>query len=187
MSRRESTGNELSEGERLALLEQTVATNRNVLMLMSALCIAMVVVMLSLAAWTMIKPNVVYIDSKTFAELERKVTLQMEKTYRYEQGVGDLKAVLDSSNATAFKALMLEQEQSYQRHLHALKEGMRDLAHMLPGSRTWLDIYNEQIDIALLEVKLRMERLAKLQTNQLPSIDAVALPMPAAPVHIVNE
>ncbi|UCJ15954.1 hypothetical protein K5Q02_19355 [Pseudomonas sp. MM211] len=44
---------------------------------------------------------------------------------------------------------LLGQEQSFQQSLQALKNGMRDLADMIPGSRSWLDDYNEELDKAV--------------------------------------
>ncbi len=55
---------------------------------------------------------------------------------------------------------LLGQEQSYQQSLAALKNGMRDLADMVPGSRSWLDDYNEEIDKA---VNASMQRVKAIQ------------------------
>jgi hypothetical protein len=41
---------------------------------------------------------------------------------------------------------LLGQEQSLQQSLQTLKSGMRDLAVMIPGSRSWLDDYNEELN-----------------------------------------
>ena len=75
--------------------------------------------------------------------------------------------MLDSSSASAFKEILLDQEQTYQMHLTALKQGMRDLAKMLPGSRTWLEMYDEQMDIAIAESQERVAQLVALQTSAL--------------------
>jgi hypothetical protein len=80
---------------------------------------------------------------------------------------------LDSSSATAFKGLLLDQEQSYQLHLTALKQGMRDLARMLPGSRTWLEMYDEQMNAAIAQSVARSKQLVALQTYALPIPQAI--------------
>jgi len=50
------------------------------------------------------------------------------------------------SSATDIKATMVKQEQSYRQFLYGMKVGMVDLAKMVTGSRTWLEVYSEKID-----------------------------------------
>lgn len=185
MTRREED-DELSETQRLAMLEETVSTNRIVLVVMALLAVVAVSVGVTVAVVKLMQPDVTYVDTRTFAKMERDVGILKDAAIAYEKGMQQTRDILDSSNATAFKALMLEQEQSYQKHLTALKQGMRDLARMLPGSRTWLDIYDEQMDQALAESRARMSRLSKLQTSQLPAMDAIPLPELSAPAQVIN-
>lgn len=49
------------------------------------------------------------------------------------------------------------QEHDYQLVMQGLKAGMRDLANMLPGSRSWLADYEEAIDRAQLNSRKRSE------------------------------
>ncbi|MFZ3154654.1 hypothetical protein [Pseudomonas sp.] len=49
------------------------------------------------------------------------------------------------------------QERDYQLVMQGLKVGMRDLANMLPGSRSWLADYEEAIDRAQLNSRKRSE------------------------------
>ncbi|WP_090378429.1 hypothetical protein [Pseudomonas anguilliseptica] len=49
------------------------------------------------------------------------------------------------------------QERDYQQVMQGLKVGMRDLANMLPGSRSWLAHYEEAIDRAQLNSRKRSE------------------------------
>jgi hypothetical protein len=51
------------------------------------------------------------------------------------------------------------QEADYQAVLQGLKVGMADLANMLPGSRSWLNLYYEPIDRALLNSRQRREEI----------------------------
>ena len=87
----------------------------------------------------------------------------------FEKSLDQYRRIMDTSQATAFKAILLEQEQSYQTHLTALKQGMRDLAKMTPGSRTWLEMYDEQMDFALEESRQRVQELVAIQTSELRS------------------
>lgn len=186
MTRHEEGEGELSEAQRLAMLEDTVSTNRVVLMIIAVLAVVAISVAVTIAVVKLMQPDVTYVDSKSFAKLERDVGILKEAAIAYEQSMTDTKNILDSSNATAFKALMLEQEKSYQLHLNALKQGMRDLARMVPGSRTWLDIYEEQMDEALAESRARMNRLSRLQTSALPNVEAIPLPDRGEPVPVLN-
>ncbi len=186
MTRHEEGEEELSEAQRLTMLEDTVSTNRIMLVIIAVMAVVAVSVAVTIAVIRLMQPDVTYVDSKSFAKLERDVGILKEAAIAYEQNMADTKSILDSSNATAFKVLMLEQEKSYQRHLNALKQGMRDLARMVPGSRTWLDIYDEQMDEALAESRARMNRLSRLQTSVLPDVEAVPLPDRDEPVPVLN-
>lgn len=79
------------------------------------------------------------------------------------QGLNAYHKVMASSDASSFRRMMIRQEQSYQLHLGALKQGMYDLAKMIPGSRTWLEIYNEQMDAAITQSNLRVAELEAMQ------------------------
>lgn len=177
---------ELSEAQRLAMLEDTVSTNRVVLLIMGVLAVIAISVGVTVAVVNLMQPDVTYVDTRTFARLEKDVVILKDAAIAQEKNMLRAKEVLDSSNASAFKALMLEQEQSYQRHLTALKQGMRDLARMVPGSRTWLEIYDEQMDEALSESRARMNRLEKIQASQLPPAETFSLQAPAKPAQVIE-
>jgi hypothetical protein len=68
------------------------------------------------------------------------------------------------SNTSNVKLLeqVIAQEKSNQEFLDALRSGMYDLAHMLPGSRTWLDLYGEKMEMASNHSKEREEELKSL-------------------------
>ncbi|WP_430461281.1 hypothetical protein ACQUQU_00425 [Thalassolituus sp. LLYu03] len=178
---------ELSEAQRLTMLEDTVSTNRVVLLVMAVLAVVAISVGVTVAVVNLMAPDVTYVDSRAFARLEKDVEILKDAAIAQEKNMVSAKEVLDSSNASAFKTLMLEQEQSYQRHLTALKQGMRDLARMTPGSRTWLEIYDEQMNQALAESRARMARLERIQTSQLPVTETFSLQSRPAPVQISNE
>lgn len=186
MTRHEEGEEELSEIQRLAMLEDTVSTNRTVLIVIAVMAVVAISVVVTIGVLKVMQPDVAYIDSKSFARLESDVAILKEAAIAHEQNLLDTRVILNSSSASAFKTLMLEQEKSYQQHLTALKQGMRDLARMVPGSRTWLDIYDEQMDEALAESRARMKQLSKLQTSELPAIDAIPLPDRSQPVPVFN-
>ena len=158
---------ELSDGQRIAILESNVSTNRNILIVMALLALVGVSVAITVVVLRFTQPEVVYVQERDYKALVKQVELLEKTTIDWQENVGDLRTVLDSSSASAFKEMMLSQEQSYQIHLTALKQGMRDLARMTPGSRTWLEIYDEKMDIALKQSRQREMELERLQTNRL--------------------
>lgn len=186
MSRRDEDENELSESQRLSILEATVATNRRLLIAVLVMVLIAVSVTVTTAVVRLLQPEVTYVDTQMFARAEQDIAVLKEAAIAWEQKAAAMKVILDSSHATAFKAMMLEQEQSYQLHLNALKEGMRDLARMVPGSRTWLEEYEEQMNTAIEQSRARMNKLSRLQTSELPTMNAVPLPEPVQPVQVIN-
>lgn len=54
---------------------------------------------------------------------------------------------------------LIGQERNYQEALAALKLGMRDLAGMIAGSRSWLEDYQEALDKPLNESRARIKEL----------------------------
>jgi hypothetical protein len=54
---------------------------------------------------------------------------------------------------------LIGQEQGFQQSLVALKTGMRDLAGMIAGSRSWLSFYQEALDKPLAGSNARVKEL----------------------------
>lgn len=71
----------------------------------------------------------------------------------------------DLNNYAEVRQLILEQEQSYQQFITALQQGMYDLARMVKGSRTWYDVYKEELDRVVESSKARHQRLSDLQAK----------------------
>lgn len=158
---------DLSEGQRLALLEHTVNTNRNMLVVMVLLALVAISVAITVVVIKFVQPDVVYAEQKEFNIALQRLDGIEQRLQESRLAAIDTQKILNSSGATAFKEQLLAQEQSYQLHLEALKQGMSELAHMVPGSRTWLDIYSEKMDIAIQQSQQRQLQLEKLQTSRL--------------------
>lgn len=155
----------LTPAQRLAILEGSVSTNRTVLVGVGMLLLVGLSVAMTIGILKLIQPQNLYVKAHLFQQLDQRVSqLELNHT-EWQHQVVSINKILDSSSATALKQQLLEQEASYQLHLNALKQGMRDLARMVPGSRTWLDIYNEQMDEALEQSRAREARLKALQTQ----------------------
>ena len=68
---------------------------------------------------------------------------------------------------------LIGQEQGFQQSLVALKTGMRDLAGMIAGSRSWLSFYQEALDKPLAGSS---DRVKELQQWSAPAIPAAKKP-----------
>ncbi len=90
----------------------------------------------------------------------------------------------DKSTAGRVAQVLQAQEKDYQQVMDGLKGGMRDLANMLPGSRSWLSDYSEAIDQAQASSRKRASELQKWaleSQNPLPSTPTPLIPAtPAA-------
>ena len=171
-----------SDEERLAKLEKANRLNR---ILIFALALLLFIILSSLATSAVVKmlaDEPPPFDPEAFAALQHRAEqLETElNTLKEDQKRQDalLKlaatppppapaaaapAAPPSQDIAALKLMgrtLLGQEQSYQQSLAALKNGMRDLADMVPGSRSWLDDYNEEIDKA---VNASMQRVKAIQ------------------------
>ena len=167
----------LDDGQRLSLLERTVSLNRKVVILLLVVAVSGLSVFSTFGIVSLLSDDVEY-ATKGEVELIRgeNAVLKMQ-IEAYEESLEQYQEVLGNSDAAAFNAILLNQEQSYQQHLVALKQGMRDLAKMLPGSRTWLEMYDEAMDAAIEQSQTRVQQLAMIQALELPV--PAAAPEPA--------
>jgi hypothetical protein len=167
---------DLDDGQRLSLLERTVSLNRKVVILLLVVAVCGLSVLSTVGIVSLFSDDVEY-ATKTEVELIRgeNAVLKMQVA-AYEESLGQYQDILGNSDAAAFKTLILNQEQSYQQHLTALKQGMRDLAKMLPGSRTWLEMYDEKMDLALAQSAARVQELAAIQTPEPPAPEVISEP-----------
>lgn len=174
----------LTEEQRITLLEESARKSRFMLIGVIAALAVFVVITLFLLAMQLMNPPSSFADAATYQKIIKEIEQQEKQNKNWYKQVDTLRLELDNSQASVFKALFFEQEENYQLHLQALKQGMRDLAHMVPGSRTWLEIYNEKMDAALARSEARMKKLAQIQTGEQPGIEAVPLPVRPVPINI---
>ncbi|KIQ04447.1 MULTISPECIES: hypothetical protein [Pseudomonas] len=160
-----------SDEERLAKLEKANRLNR---LLIFGLALLLFIVLSSLATSAVVKmladepppfdPEAFAAVQKRAEALETEVASLKEDQKRQDALLKLAATPPPPAPATAAPAAappqdiaalklmgrtLLGQEQSFQQSLQALKNGMRDLADMIPGSRSWLDDYNEELDKAV--------------------------------------
>lgn len=178
--------NSLTEEERITLLEGATRNNRLLLLIVAATLALFAFISIALVVMQFINPPSSFADADSYQKIKKEIQQLENKNKDWYQKVDALRLDLNNSQAAVFKTLLAEQEEGYQLHMKALKQGMRDLAHMVPGSRTWLEIYNEQIDTAIAMSEARMQKLTQVKTSEQPVIEAVPLPSRPAPINISN-
>lgn len=72
---------------------------------------------------------------------------------------GAAPSAADRATVQQVAKTLIGQERNYQESLAALKLGMRDLAGMIAGSRSWLEDYQEALDKPLNESRARVKEL----------------------------
>lgn len=160
----------LTEEQRITALEDKVGTNKIVLISMALFLIIAVSVSATFLVVTIFTEEDTAGDSETVIALQAKV-LELEKTIEEMKKVTKssrnellvLKEKVSNSSNLTLQQIILDQERGHQTFLDTLRSGMYDLAHMLPGSRTWLEVYGEKVDKAEIYSKDREKALLKLQ------------------------
>ncbi|MNQ94353.1 hypothetical protein D3C85_1098680 [compost metagenome] len=171
----ENSGEPSSAEQRLELLEKGRRLDRILLFILAA------VLTMTLASWLTIgllgwsgeqaenggAKQILSVQEQTSALQKQLATLE-QQVARHDQRLSTLQsskpaAPLSSGDNRAVQQqvaqTLLSQEQSFQHSLGALKNGMRDLAGMIAGSRSWLSDYQEALDKQVSESQARAQRL----------------------------
>jgi hypothetical protein len=141
-----SESEQLSDEQRLSLLEGKVGKNRTVITIVALTLLVILSVSLTVLILKLMHVDEPYVPRSSFEE--QKVIIQALRTELEQQkgAIVSLSLTYQQSQAATFQQTLIEQEQSYQEFLSTLKLGMYDLAKMVQGSRTWLDVYNDKLD-----------------------------------------
>jgi len=159
----------LSEDERLQLLTTAGKRNRLFILTLAGVlgCLMLVSVVLNIhsAVSAGDEPRIQALE-KQVLRLEQQLAVQQTALSNQEELLASQQASqltglferAENPNSIAVVSKVLQaQELDYQQVMQGLKAGMRDLANMLPGSRSWLADYEETIDRALLNSRKRSE------------------------------
>lgn len=161
----------LTEEQRITALEEKVGSNKLVLIGIALFLIIAVSVSSTIFVASIFgEDENASANSEMIAALETKI-VELEKTLDNikkltKENRSDLSALSDkvaNSSNLKLQELMIEQERGHQMFLDSLRTGMYDLAHMIPGSRTWLEVYGEKVDSAERYSKDREKQLINLQ------------------------
>ncbi|MEH6627629.1 MAG: hypothetical protein V7739_14390 [Motiliproteus sp.] len=70
-----------------------------------------------------------------------------------------LLAEADVNNFAKLRQILADQEQNYGQFIRSLEQGMYELSRMVRGSRTWYDVYKEDLDKILSSSDERTRKL----------------------------
>ena len=164
---------ELSEEQRISMLEKSVTANKVVLLILALTLIVAISVTLTTMIISSMSEDSSLGEQEAFIQMKQELTalkeqvaVQQATITKSEQSYSELKGLLNNSSAPTFQRILLQQEKSYQEYIKSMKSGMYDLAHMVPGSRTWLELYSEQMNTAISLSQQRERELKRLQTGE---------------------
>ena len=188
----ERSGEPISAEQRLELLEKGRRLDRILLFILAT------VLAMTLASWLtigLLSPSgeqdasigasqILGLQEQTatlqrqVAELEQQVSQQDHQLSSLQSGKAAV--TLSSGDNRALQQqvahTLIGQEQSFQHSLAALKNGMRDLAGMIAGSRSWLSDYQEALDRQLGESQARVQQLQQWASDSSESPAETAAP-----------
>jgi hypothetical protein len=158
-----SDSEQLSDEQRISLLEGKVSKNRTVIIIVAVIMVIVLSVSFTVLIINLLDTDEPYVVLSSFDEQTAIIDAMQMKIDKQASKIGTLSLTYQQSQVATFQQTMIEQERSYQEFLSALKMGMFDLAKMVQGSRTWLDVYNDRLDDAKDLSILREENLKSLK------------------------
>lgn len=97
------------------------------------------------------------------SDSEKRIKQLEEQLATQSQKLAELHTRLESVEATSSirltQEMLIAQEQSFVAFLEALKEGMKDIAHMVRGSRDWLELYEARLNEVIEQSQGRIVKI----------------------------
>ncbi|MDO8695813.1 MAG: hypothetical protein Q7J74_01760 [Pseudomonas sp.] len=187
----------LSDAERLHLLEKSAKVNR--LMLYGLAVVVLVIVLVTVIVQSVnlmssdpADETALQIDElkKQLHDVQGDLSKVQDQLHQQEaqlaqvaqQQTGNLAGILkptqDPGTVEQLSKTLLGQEKDFQQVMLTLQVGMRDLAYMLPGSRTWLEYYTEALNKSVATSKVRSNEIQQWAKGQ-PPVAVVPVAAPA--------
>lgn len=181
----------LSDAERLQALEKSSKLSRLILYGVAGVVVLMLVVLLAVQVSGLLADNPNKAAAEQISQLEKQVhglkgeiselqgQVQKQGAQLALQQSGNLTGILkpaateDPGTVGQLAKTLQGQENDFQQVILTLQVGMRDLAYMLPGSRTWLDYYTETLNKSLATSKARTLELQQWAKGQAPAVAPV--------------
>ena len=181
----------LSDAERLQALEKSSTLSRLILYGVAGVVVLMLVVLLAVQVSGLLADDPNKAAAEQISQLEKQVhglkgeiselqgQVQKQGAQLALQQSGNLAGILkpaateDPGTVSQLAKTLQGQENDFQQVILTLQVGMRDLAYMLPGSRTWLDYYTETLNKSLATSKARTLELQQWAKGQAPAVAPV--------------
>ena len=182
------TSEPLSDAERLQALEKSSKLSRLILYGVAGVVVLMLVVLLAVQVSGLLADDPNKAAAEQISQLEKQVhglkgeiselqgQVQKQGAQLALQQSGNLTGILkpaateDPGTVGQLAKTLQGQENDFQQVILTLQVGMRDLAYMLPGSRTWLDYYTETLNKSLATSKARTLELQQWAKGQAPAV-----------------
>lgn len=174
---REESSEVVSDEQRLGVLEKGQKLDRIILLALTAVLAVVLASWLTSGLMSILSEEEASISASQVEAMQAKTSALEQQVVELQQQLSEQSALLTAlqsrtvaepaqmasgDNTELTKQLtdtLIGQEQSFQQSLSALKAGMRDLAGMIAGSRSWLADYNEALDKQLAASKARVKQL----------------------------
>lgn len=181
----------LSDAERLQALEKSSTLSRLILYGVAGVVVLMLLVLLAVQVSGLLADDPNKAAAEQISQLEKQVKslkgeiselqgqVQKQGAQLALQQSGNLAGILkpaateDPGTVGQLAKTLQGQENDFQQVILTLQVGMRDLAYMLPGSRTWLDYYTETLNKSLATSKARTLELQQWAKGQAPAVAPV--------------
>lgn len=163
----------LSPEQRLDILEKKVGSNKIILLGLALFLIIVISVSVTIAVIGLSGGEEQdTANTEVFTTLRSDLDQIKEQLLGLDTRVAKLNAdmqlqeiKLGNSSNRMIQATLVDQEANFQKFLEVLRSAVYDLAHMVPGSRAWLELYSEQIDQSMAHSAERVARLKSIQTT----------------------
>nr|WP_298113657.1 hypothetical protein [uncultured Pseudomonas sp.] len=172
---REESTEAVSDESRLGVLEKGQKLDRILIFALTAVLVVVLASWLTSGLMSLLSEEEPSVSPGQIEALQAKSSTLEQQIADLERQLREQKAMLatlqnrkteaapasvdNSAQTQQLTETLIGQEQSFQESLLALKAGMRDLAGMIAGSRSWLADYNEALDKQLTASRERVKRL----------------------------
>lgn len=181
----------LSDAERLQALEKSSTLSRLILYGVAGVVVLLLLVLLAVQVSGLLADDPNKAAAEQISQLEKQVhglkgeiselqgQVQKQGAQLALQQSGNLAGILkpaateDPGTVGQLAKTLQGQENDFQQVILTLQVGMRDLAYMLPGSRTWLEYYTETLNKSLATSKARTLELQQWAKGQAPAVAPV--------------
>lgn len=166
----------LTEEQRLELLERSVNLNKIVLFVVGLIIIVALSVSVTITVVRGLSEDSHVMTAEHFRDMQQHLakleTTVSQQNKELQQLQGQVQALNQSpvgNGAELMRQTLIGQEKSFALFVRNVKNSMHDLANMVPGSRTWLDLYSEALDKVLAQGEKRIKTLQNWPNSAPPA------------------